>query len=74
MPAIAQFYIVRSCNLVTQHLPLLELITLDNISLPVEVASGNFVLLVSLPNLYVGVLMWFCVYSHYKELEEQGRN
>ena len=51
----------------------LEFITMGNISLPVEVASGNLVLLVSLPNLYVGVLMWFCVYSHYKELEEQGR-
>ena len=43
-----------------------------NISLPVEVASGNLLLLVALPNLFVGVLMWFCVYSHYKDLEEQG--
>ena len=66
------FYIVRSCytklSFAGAHT------TQDNISLPVEVASGNFVLLVSLPNLYVGVLMWFCVFSHYKELEEQGRN
>ena len=45
-----------------------------NVSLPVDSASGNLVLLVSLPNLFVGVLMWFCVYSHYKELEDQGYN
>merc|ERR1711971_1057018 len=43
-------------------------------SLPVEVASGNLLLLVALPNLFVGVLMWFCVYSHYKDLEEQAED
>ena len=58
----------------TSLLPLLEPVIMGDISLPVEVASGNLVLLVSLPNLYVGVLMWFCVYSHYKELVGQGHN